>query len=87
MIIVRYLTRQILAITAALTFILLIVVMLGRLLNYLAAASQGELDPAVLVLLMNRLMPAVASMSPSTSRCGLVPNRRSARNAKRSCRP
>ncbi|MGV3592020.1 MAG: LPS export ABC transporter permease LptF [Gammaproteobacteria bacterium] len=52
MIITRYLARQVLLTTAALTFILLVVVVLGRLLRYLAQASQGELDPAVLLLLM-----------------------------------
>ncbi len=57
MIITRYLTRQILQATAALTFILLIVVMLGRLLNYLARASEGELDPGVLLLLMSYRIP------------------------------
>ncbi len=57
MIITRYLTRQILQTTAALTFILLIVVMLGRLLQYLAQASQGELDPGVLALLMAYRIP------------------------------
>jgi lipopolysaccharide export system permease protein len=57
MIIVRYLTRQILLTTAALTFILLVVAVLGRLLQYLAQASQGELDPGVLVLLMGYRLP------------------------------
>jgi lipopolysaccharide export system permease protein len=57
MIITRYLTRQVLQTTAALTFILLIAVVLGRLLNYLAAAAQGELDPAVLALLMSYRIP------------------------------
>lgn len=57
MIITRYLTRQVLQATAALTFILLIVVVLGRLLNYLADAAQGELDPAVLALLMSYRIP------------------------------
>jgi lipopolysaccharide export system permease protein len=57
MIITRYLTRQVLQTTAALTFILLIVVVLGRLLNYLSDAAQGELDPAVLALLMSYRIP------------------------------
>ena len=57
MIITRYLTRQVLQTTAALTFILLIVVVLGRLLQYLAQASQGELDPGVLALLMSYRVP------------------------------
>ena len=57
MIITRYLTRQVLQATAALTFILLIVVVLGRLLNYLAQASEGELDPGILMLLMSYRVP------------------------------
>jgi len=57
MIITRYLTRQILQVTAATTFILLAVVVLGRFLKYLAQASQGEIDPAVLALLMSYRIP------------------------------
>lgn len=57
MIITRYLTRQILQATFALTFILLVVAVLGRLLKYLAQASQGELDPGVLFLLMSYRLP------------------------------
>lgn len=57
MIITRYLTRQVLQNTAALTFILLVVVVLGRMLGYLAEASRGELDPGVLALLMSYRVP------------------------------
>ncbi len=57
MIISRYLTRQILQVTAATTFILLAVVVLGRFLKYLAQASQGEIDPAILALLMSYRIP------------------------------
>lgn len=57
MIMTRYMTRQVLQSTAALSFILLIVVVLGRLLQYLAQASQGELDPGVLALLMSYRVP------------------------------
>jgi lipopolysaccharide export system permease protein len=57
MIISRYLTKQILQVTAATTFILLAVVVLGRFLKYLAQASQGEIDPAVLALLMSYRIP------------------------------
>jgi lipopolysaccharide export system permease protein len=57
MIITRYLTRQILATTAALTFILLIGVVMSRLLGYLAEASRGDLDPGVLALLMSYRIP------------------------------
>ncbi|MGA0806681.1 MAG: LPS export ABC transporter permease LptF [Pseudohongiellaceae bacterium] len=57
MIITRYLNRQILQVTAALSFILLVVAVLGRLLKYLAQASQGELDPGALFLLMSYRLP------------------------------
>lgn len=57
MIITRYLTRQILQATFALSFILLVVAVLGRLLKYLSQASQGELDPGVLFLLMSYRLP------------------------------
>ncbi len=57
MIIYRYLTRQILQVTAATTFILLAIVVLGRFLKYLAQASQGEIDPGVLVALMSYRIP------------------------------
>ena len=57
MIISRYLTRQILQVTAATSFILLAVVVLGRFLKYLAQASQGEIDPGVLIVLMSYRIP------------------------------
>lgn len=57
MIILRYLSKQILLMTAAITFILLVVAVLGRFLKYLAQASLGELDPSVLALLMSYRLP------------------------------
>ncbi|MEX2366295.1 MAG: LptF/LptG family permease, partial [Pseudohongiellaceae bacterium] len=57
MIITRYLSRQVIQVTAAITFILLFVVIILRLLKYLAQASQGELDPSVLMLLMSYRIP------------------------------
>lgn len=57
MIITRYINRQILQTTLALTLILLVVAVLGRMLNYLAQASQGQLDPGVLMLLMSYRLP------------------------------
>lgn len=57
MIIARYLTRQVSLTTAAITFILLVVVVVGRALKYLAQASQGELDPSVLAILMAYRLP------------------------------
>ena len=57
MIIVRYLAKQVLLLTAALTFVLLAVAVLIRLLNYLGDASEGEIDPAVLLVLMSFRLP------------------------------
>jgi lipopolysaccharide export system permease protein len=57
MIIVRYLNRQLLQNTIAITFVLLIVVVMGRLLRYLAQASQGELQTSALLLLMTYRLP------------------------------
>lgn len=57
MIITRYICRQILQATAAITLVLLVVVVLGRMLNYLAQASQGELDPDLLALVLTYRLP------------------------------
>jgi len=57
MIIARYLTKQILQLTAALTLILLAVAVLIRLLNYLGDATEGNIDPSVLLLLMSYRLP------------------------------
>ncbi len=57
MIIPRYLAKQILQLTGALTFVLLAVAVLIRLLNYLSDASEGNIDPSVLLLLMSFRLP------------------------------
>lgn len=57
MIIARYLGKQVLQLTGALTFVLLAVAVLIRLLNYLGDASEGEIDPAVLLILMSFRLP------------------------------
>ena len=57
MIITRYICRQILQATAAITLVLMVVVVLGRMLNYLARASQGELDPDLLALVLTYRLP------------------------------
>jgi lipopolysaccharide export system permease protein len=57
MIIARYITRQILAGTGAITFVLLGVVVLGRMLSYLGQASKGEIDPGILFVLMAYRLP------------------------------
>ena len=57
MIIARYLGKQILELTAGLTFVLLTVAVLIRLLNYLGDATEGNIDPSVLLLLMSYRLP------------------------------
>ncbi len=57
MIIVRYLNRQLLQYISAITLVLLVVVVMGRLLQYLAQASQGELQTEALLLLMTYRLP------------------------------
>ncbi len=57
MIISRYIVRQILQATSAVTIILLVVVVLGRLLNYLVQAADGELDRRVLVEVLAWRLP------------------------------
>ncbi len=57
MIIPRYLAKQILQLTLALTGILLAVAVLIRLLNYLSDASEGSIDPSVLLILMSYRLP------------------------------
>lgn len=57
MIILRYLTRQVTLVTLAITFILLVIVVVGRMLRYLARAARGELDADVLLLLTGYRLP------------------------------
>ncbi|MES2623739.1 MAG: LPS export ABC transporter permease LptF [Pseudomonadota bacterium] len=57
MIIVRYINRQLLQNTIAITLILLVVVVMGRLLRYLTQASQGELQTEALLLLLSYRLP------------------------------
>jgi len=57
MIITRYISRQILQSTMAISLILVIVVAVGRLLNYLAKASKGEVDPNLLLQVIGYKMP------------------------------
>lgn len=57
MIIARYLNKQILLVSSAITFVLLMIVVLSRILKYLTQASQGELDSSVLLLLMFYRLP------------------------------
>ena len=72
MIITRYICRQILQATAAITLVLMVVVVLGRMLNYLAQASQGQLDPDLLALVLTYRLPDFLQLMASAFE--LLPN-------------
>lgn len=58
MIIFRYLSRELLVTLSAVTAVLLVIVMSGRFVRYLAQAAQGSLDPGVLMSIMGYRLPA-----------------------------
>ena len=57
MIIFRYLARDIIATTGAVTFILLLIILSARFVKYLAKASAGQLDPSLLFAILGFLIP------------------------------
>lgn len=57
MIILRYLARELLQTTFAVTMVLMIVIMSGRFVKYLAEAATGKFDPTVLFSIMYYRMP------------------------------
>ncbi|GGJ92662.1 LPS export ABC transporter permease LptF [Pseudomonas matsuisoli] len=57
MIVFRYLSREMLVTLSAVTAVLLVIIMSGRFIKYLAQAAQGVLDPSVLLLIMAYRMP------------------------------
>ncbi|MBU1330858.1 MAG: LPS export ABC transporter permease LptF [Gammaproteobacteria bacterium] len=57
MIVFRYLSREVLWTLSAVTAVLLVIIMSGRFIKYLAQAAQGVLDPGVLFLIMGFRMP------------------------------
>jgi lipopolysaccharide export system permease protein len=57
-IIFRYLARDLLATTAAVAVVLLMVVMSSRFAQYLADAAEGKIDPNVIFAIMGYRMPA-----------------------------
>lgn len=57
MIILRYLTRELLQTTFAVTLVLMVVIMSGRFIKYLAEAAAGKFDPAVLLAIMYYRLP------------------------------
>jgi len=57
LIIFRYLSRELLATLGAVSAVLLVIVMSGRFIKYLAQAAQGILDPGVLMTIMGYRLP------------------------------
>lgn len=57
MIILRYLTKEVLKTTFAVTGVLLIIIMSGRFVKYLAEAAAGQMEPGVLFSIMFYRLP------------------------------
>jgi len=57
LIVFRYLSRELLITLSAVSAVLLVIIMSGRFIKYLAQAAQGLLDPGVLLLIMLYRMP------------------------------
>ncbi|WP_369959853.1 LPS export ABC transporter permease LptF [Pseudomonas benzenivorans] len=57
MIVFRYLSREVLVTLSAVSAVLLVIIMSGRFIKYLAQAAQGLLDPGVLFLIMGFRLP------------------------------
>ena len=57
MIVFRYLSREVLLTFSAVSAVLLVIIMSGRFIKYLAQAAQGVLDPGVLLMVMGYRIP------------------------------
>ncbi|MET1078898.1 MAG: LPS export ABC transporter permease LptF [Pseudomonas sp.] len=57
MIVFRYLSRELLVTLSAVSAVLLVIIMSGRFIKYLAQAAQGALDPGVLLMIMGFRLP------------------------------
>lgn len=57
MIVFRYLSREVLLTFSAVSAVLLVIIMSGRFIKYLAQAAQGVLDPSVLLMIMGYRIP------------------------------
>ncbi len=57
MIIQRYLAKEVLQSTFAVTFVLLIIIMCGRFIKYLAQAAAGKVDASILLEVMAYRLP------------------------------
>lgn len=56
-IVFRYLSREVLTTLTAVSGVLLLIIMSGRFIKYLAQAAAGQLDPGVLFLIMGYRLP------------------------------
>jgi lipopolysaccharide export system permease protein len=57
LIVFRYLSREVLLTLSAVSAVLLVIIMSGRFIKYLAQAAQGVLDPGVLFMIMGFRLP------------------------------
>ncbi|AWY42949.1 LPS export ABC transporter permease LptF [Pseudomonas putida] len=57
MIVFRYLSREVLLTLSAVSAVLLVIIMSGRFIKYLAQAASGQLDPSSLFLIMGYRLP------------------------------
>jgi lipopolysaccharide export system permease protein len=57
LIVFRYLSREVMLTLSAVSAVLLVIIMSGRFIKYLAQAASGALDPGVLFLIMGFRMP------------------------------
>lgn len=63
MIVFRYLSREVLLTFSAVSAVLLVIIMSGRFIKYLAQAAQGVLDPGVLLMVMGYRIPGFLQLS------------------------
>jgi lipopolysaccharide export system permease protein len=57
LIVFRYLSREVMVTMSAVSAVLLVIIMSGRFIKYLAQAAQGIIDPGVLFLIMGYRLP------------------------------
>jgi len=57
LIVFRYLSREVMITLSAVSAVLLVIIMSGRFIKYLAQAASGALDPGVLFLIMGFRLP------------------------------
>jgi len=57
LIVFRYLSREVLLTLSAVSAVLLVIIMSGRFIKYLAQAASGALDPGVLFMIMGFRLP------------------------------